>query len=127
MLEFAVEMAGQLNDMADRGEEPTRAAMTRKVAYELQHPETALGAIGGGHEQSRQIGDSGKADRFTADPLHSRRLLLRWGSQNLRHWNPIGCSKHLLSRRTALSPRVAQDPVAPRAIAPGFLPVLRPD
>lgn len=37
----------------------------RKAAYEALHPETAHGAVGGGHSQSRQIGDS--APRFTAD------------------------------------------------------------
>ncbi|WP_174804375.1 ParB/RepB/Spo0J family partition protein [Martelella limonii] len=46
-----------------------RATFTakRKAAYEALHPETAHGAIGGGHDQSRQLGDSAKADRFTAD------------------------------------------------------------
>jgi len=39
----------------------------RKEAYEALHPETKHGAIGRGHEQSRQLGDSEKADRFTAD------------------------------------------------------------
>ncbi|HQT59690.1 MULTISPECIES: hypothetical protein [unclassified Acidiphilium] len=39
----------------------------RKEAYEALHPETKHGAIGGGHDQSRQVGDSAKADRFTAD------------------------------------------------------------
>jgi hypothetical protein len=29
-------------------------------------PETKHGAIGGGHDQSRQVGDSAKSDRFTA-------------------------------------------------------------
>lgn len=37
----------------------------RKRIYLALHPETAHGAIGGGHDQSRQIGDSEKADRFT--------------------------------------------------------------
>jgi ParB-like chromosome segregation protein Spo0J len=39
----------------------------RKRAYERKHPETKHGAIGGGHDQSCQVGDSAKADRFTAD------------------------------------------------------------
>ena len=36
----------------------------RKAIYETLHPETKHGAIGGGHDQSRQVGDS--AERFTA-------------------------------------------------------------
>lgn len=39
----------------------------RKWAYETLHPETAHGAIGGGHDQSRKVCDSAKAARFTAD------------------------------------------------------------
>jgi ParB family chromosome partitioning protein len=44
-----------------------RALFTRrrKLAYEAQNPETKHGATGGGHDQSRQVGDS--APRFTAD------------------------------------------------------------
>lgn len=46
-----------------------RAELTarRKRIYEELHPETAHGAIGGGHDQSRQVGDSAKVDRFTTD------------------------------------------------------------
>ncbi|WP_312595462.1 ParB/RepB/Spo0J family partition protein [Brevundimonas sp.] len=46
-----------------------RAEFTRrrKAAYEALHPETIHGAIGGGHDQSRQLGDSAKAPRFTTD------------------------------------------------------------
>lgn len=47
-----------------------RAVQTarRKVIYEELHPETKHGAIGGGHEQGRQVGDSAdKADRFTTE------------------------------------------------------------
>src|SRR4051794_25205539 len=39
----------------------------RKDIYETLHPETRHGAIGGGHDQSRTLGDSAKAERFTAD------------------------------------------------------------
>ncbi len=46
-----------------------RAMLTaiRKSCYEFLHPETAHGAIGGGHDkQSRQLGDSAP-ERFTTD------------------------------------------------------------
>jgi uncharacterized ParB-like nuclease family protein len=39
----------------------------RKEIYVALHPETRHGAIGGGHDQSRKLCDSAKADRFTAD------------------------------------------------------------
>jgi uncharacterized ParB-like nuclease family protein len=39
----------------------------RKDIYEALHPETRHGAIGGGHDQSRKVCDSAKADRFTVD------------------------------------------------------------
>jgi ParB family chromosome partitioning protein len=42
-----------------------KALARRKQIYEALHPETKRGAIGGGHDQSRQIGDAGKATRFT--------------------------------------------------------------
>jgi hypothetical protein len=42
-----------------------KAIVRRKEIYEALHPETKHGSIGGGHDQSRQIGDSGKAPRFT--------------------------------------------------------------
>jgi hypothetical protein len=42
------------------------AISRRKAIYETIYPETKHGAIGGGHDQSRQFGDSEKADRFTA-------------------------------------------------------------
>jgi N6-adenosine-specific RNA methylase IME4 len=42
------------------------AISRRKAIYEQLHPETKHGAVGGGHEQSRQVGDSAKADRFTS-------------------------------------------------------------
>lgn len=45
--------------------EAARAIDRRKVLYEALHPETRHGATGGGHSQSRQLGDS--ADRFTAE------------------------------------------------------------
>lgn len=46
-----------------------RALFTRrrKEIYLQINPETKHGAIGGGHDQSRKICDSGKADRFTMD------------------------------------------------------------
>jgi hypothetical protein len=39
----------------------------RKKIYVALHPETRHGAIGGGHDQSRKLCDSAKADRFTGD------------------------------------------------------------
>ena len=39
----------------------------RKDIYEALHPETRHGAIGGGHDQSRKLCDSAKAERFTGD------------------------------------------------------------
>jgi uncharacterized ParB-like nuclease family protein len=39
----------------------------RKEIYEALHPETRRGAIGGGHDQSRKLCDSAKAERFTAN------------------------------------------------------------
>src|SRR3954447_456757 len=39
----------------------------RKDIYVALHPETRHGAIGGGHDQSRTLCDSAKADRFTAN------------------------------------------------------------
>jgi ParB family transcriptional regulator, chromosome partitioning protein len=42
-----------------------KAIARRKEIYEALHPETKHGAIGGGRDQSRQFGDSGKAMRFT--------------------------------------------------------------
>jgi hypothetical protein len=41
------------------------SARHQKEAYEALHTETRHGAIAGGHDQSRQLGDS--ADRFTDD------------------------------------------------------------
>ena len=46
---------------ADRASQTAR----RKAIYEELHPETAHGATGGGHDRSRQVGDS--AERFTAN------------------------------------------------------------
>ena len=42
-----------------------KAIARRKEIYEALNPETKRGAVGGGHDQSRQIGDSEKAARFT--------------------------------------------------------------
>ena len=42
-----------------------KAIARRKEIYEALHPETKRGAVGGGRDQSRQIGDSEKATRFT--------------------------------------------------------------
>ena len=42
-----------------------RQTARRKQIYEEIHPETVHGATGGGHDQSRQVGDS--APRFTED------------------------------------------------------------
>jgi ParB/RepB/Spo0J family partition protein len=42
-----------------------KALARRKQIYEALNPETKHGAIGSGRNQSRQIGDSGKATRFT--------------------------------------------------------------
>jgi ParB-like chromosome segregation protein Spo0J len=47
--------------------EYSRHVALRKEIYERLHPETVHGAIGGGHDQSCHVGDSDKADRFTAD------------------------------------------------------------
>jgi ParB-like chromosome segregation protein Spo0J len=49
--------------------ERAEATQRRKVLYEELHPETRHGAIGGGHDQSRKLCDSGpeKAPRFTLE------------------------------------------------------------
>ncbi len=54
-------------DPAQRAKQTAR----RKAIYVELHPETAHGAIGGGHDQSRQLGDSAKSERFTADTAAS--------------------------------------------------------
>ena len=51
--------------MGIRSAERALFTARRKEAYEALHPETKHGAIGDGHNQSRQVGDS--AERFTAD------------------------------------------------------------
>jgi hypothetical protein len=65
--------------------ERSRYTARRKAIYERLHPETVHGAIGGGHDQSRQVGDSAKADRFTAATAalsgHSERMVQRFAER----------------------------------------------
>ena len=79
---IVIEAVGLEAELATIDENLCRAELTpvqfskqlvrRKAIYEELHPETRHGAIGGG-TQSRQLGDSGMVDRFTANTAAATR------------------------------------------------------
>ena len=80
---IVIEAVGLEAELATIDENLCRAELTpvqfskqlvrRKAIYEELHPETRHGAIGGGHDQSCQLGDSGMVERFTANTAAATR------------------------------------------------------